>query len=172
MGGRVDVRSVIDKGSTFAFNIITANFDVSMLVAQDEEIIDDIKEKCRGLKALLAEDIAINQEIAMALLGEYNIELTVANNGAEVVDKYTKGKYDLIFMDIQMPIMDGIQATKEIRKLEKEGEHIPIIAMTANAMQDDRIATKEAGMDEHVSKPFEIKELNIVLSKIVKMLRK
>jgi signal transduction histidine kinase len=172
MGGELKVRSKLNYGSTFYFEITVPKADETIIEAEDGKDYNELPELYLGLKALLVEDNEINQEIAVALLSEYNLVFDIANNGVEAVEKFKNNNYDLIFMDIQMPIMDGLTATREIRLLETNtGKRIPIIAMTANAMQDDRLATKEAGMDEHISKPFEIKELNSVLAKVIKIIK-
>ncbi|MDR2822071.1 MAG: response regulator [Acholeplasmatales bacterium] len=173
MGGELSVSSSIGDGSTFYFELrMNLATETNDFVEENLESIN-LSDLYTGVKALLVEDNEINQEIASALLSEYNLEIDIANNGLEAVEKYKTLKYQLIFMDIQMPIMDGLEATRTIRSLEENSNtHIPIIAMTANAMQDDRIATKEAGMDDHLSKPFEIKELNQVLLKTIKIIKK
>ncbi|MEA3289141.1 MAG: response regulator [Campylobacterota bacterium] len=111
-----------------------------------------------GSSILLVEDNKINQDIIIGLLEDSGIDITVANNGKEAVDLYNqnKDKYELIFMDLQMPIMDGYEATKIIRKDNKE---IPIIALTANAMKEDIEKTKDIGMDEHLNKPVDVDKL-------------
>ena len=109
----------------------------------------------KPLKILLAEDSIVNQKLAIGILEKRGHEVHVANDGVEAVAAIQKGKYDLILMDVQMPELDGIEATREIRKLEAETEqHMPIIAMTAHAMKGDRERCLEAGMDEYISKPI------------------
>ncbi|MCZ4304274.1 response regulator [Zoogloeaceae bacterium G21618-S1] len=107
-------------------------------------------------RVLLAEDHPVNAEIVCALLGECGCRVTVANNGREAVAMYRKGAFDLVLMDIQMPEMDGIEATREIRRAERTGagsERVPILALTANAQRDDRAAALSAGMDDYLTKP-------------------
>jgi len=115
---------------------------------------------------ILAEDNLINQEIVIGLLEQTKINIDIASNGLEAVKLYEKNKtkYDLILMDIQMPIMDGFEATKKIRELDKE---IPIIALTANAMASDIEATKKATMQEHLNKPIDIEKLHKTLGKYI-----
>ena len=107
-------------------------------------------------RVLLAEDHPVNAEIVCALLGECGCRVTVASNGREAVAMYRKGAFDLVLMDIQMPEMDGIEATRQIRRAERAsagGERVPILALTANAQRDDRAAALSAGMDDYLTKP-------------------
>lgn len=111
-------------------------------------------------KILLVEDSEINQNLILTILGREGFNCDCATNGEEAIDSCKLNKYDLILMDCQMPIMDGYQATKEIRKLEKEKNiHTPIIALTANAMSEDKEKCKAAGMDSFLSKPVRKKDL-------------
>ncbi|MCA9135644.1 MAG: response regulator, partial [Planctomycetales bacterium] len=116
--------------------------------------MDDVLD---NLNVLLAEDNAINQKLAVGVLSRFGHRVTVANNGAEAVEAIENAAFDVILMDVQMPIMDGFAATKAIREKEKDtGKHIPIIAMTAHAMKGDREKCIDAGMDEYVAKPIRI----------------
>jgi PAS domain S-box-containing protein len=113
-----------------------------------------------GLRILLAEDNPINQKLAVRLLEKHGHRITLANNGQEAVELLANGEFDLVLMDMQMPEMDGIEATQHIRSREIDsGEHIPIIAMTANVMPEDRHRCLEAGMDGYVSKPINTEAL-------------
>jgi two-component system sensor histidine kinase/response regulator len=108
-----------------------------------------------GVRALVAEDHAINREIIVELLRQIGIEADIAVNGREAVAMVRERDYDILFMDIQMPEMDGITATREIRKLDKAGaDHLPILAMTAHALTGDREKSLEAGMNDHLNKPI------------------
>jgi len=115
----------------------------------------------RQLKILLAEDNRMNQKVAVKMLSKLGHTLTIANNGKEAVDAFQAGTYDLILMDVQMPVMDGIAATVEIRQSESSNnnEKTPIIALTASAMKGDRERFLSAGMDGYLSKPFKKDEL-------------
>src|SRR5207244_1066163 len=106
------------------------------------------------LRILLAEDSIVNQRLAMALLGKQGHAVTVANTGKEAVRLWESGRFDVVLMDVQMPEMDGTEATAVIRIREsKTGRHVPIVAMTAHAMAGDREQCLAAGMDDYVSKP-------------------
>jgi CheY-like chemotaxis protein len=119
------------------------------------------------LKVLLVEDNELNQKFAIAVIRKLGYEVDIAENGRVGLDKYLSQSYDLILMDIQMPEMNGIEATKAIRKHEKqygEGKHIPIIAITAFVMEHDRKNCIEAGMDEFLAKPYKPMELQQKIS--------
>ena len=168
MGGRIWIESDLSQGATFAFSmqmekgdIINTNFDSQ----QDREEI--IRKSFSGSRILLAEDIEINQEIVMAILEPLELDLVCANDGQEAVELFSQSKtpFDLIFMDIQMPIMDGFKATKEIRSSGVfNAETIPIIAMTANAFKEDIEKCIEAGMNDHIGKPI---DFDIILDKLL-----
>ncbi len=123
-----------------------------------------------GKKILLAEDMDINWEVAFAILSDVGLELERAVNGKECLEMFEASKisyYDAILMDIRMPIMDGYQATKEIRKLERADSKLPIIAMTADAFSDDAQHCMEVGMDAHIPKPLDVEECMRVLQKFL-----
>ncbi len=124
-----------------------------------------------GKRILLAEDIAVNAEIACAILQEAGFEIEVAENGAvcvQMLEKAAQGYYDLIMMDVQMPIMNGYDATRAIRKLEDNRKgSIPIIAMTANAFEEDKREALRCGMNGHVAKPINIKQLFRTLATVL-----
>ncbi len=114
--------------------------------------------KTGNLKLLLVEDNKLNQRLIESSLKRYGYEIDVANNGAEGVDMCKKNLYDAVLMDIMMPVMDGFEATIEIRKLES-GKKLPIIAVTANVLNADREKCLSYGMNEFISKPFSIEKL-------------
>jgi len=126
------------------------------------------KEDFSGKRALLVEDNELNAEIAGEILGMAGLEVTYARDGKEALDKMAQAKpgdYDIVFMDIQMPIMDGYEATRAIRRLPGDyPKNVPIIAMTANAFMGDVQACKAAGMDEHIAKPLDFDHLFKVLN--------
>jgi len=114
---------------------------------------------------LLAEDNTINRKLAVSLITKNGCTITAVNDGAQAVEAYKTDKFDMILMDVQMPQMDGIEATQTIRKLESEsGTHIPIIAMTAHAMKGDKERCLEAGMDDYISKPIKPDELYRIIN--------
>jgi signal transduction histidine kinase/DNA-binding response OmpR family regulator len=134
-----------------------------------QEIAEERTSRLPPLKILLAEDSLVNQKLALSLLGKHGHTVTVANNGREAVAAVKNDNYDIVLMDVQMPEMDGLEATGAIRGAEKQtGRHIPIIAMTAHAMKGDRETCLEAGMDEYVSKPIRPRQLFDTLEKVLR----
>jgi two-component system sensor histidine kinase/response regulator len=113
----------------------------------------------KNMRILLAEDNAINQKLAVIMLTKAGFPVDVVDNGARAVDAVLKQRYNLVLMDVQMPELDGLEASKRIRELEPEGRHTPIIALTAHAMQGDRERCLAAGMDDYISKPLQKQEL-------------
>lgn len=121
------------------------------------------------LKILLVEDNLLNQRIVTFSLKKFNHEVTIANNGLEAVQILRKNKFDVILMDIMMPVMDGLEATIQIREDEKNSDsdsRTPIIALTANTMDNDRDTCISYGMDDFMSKPFDIEKLNVIFSEL------
>jgi CheY-like chemotaxis protein len=110
------------------------------------------------LRILVVEDNAVNQKLALRLLGQMGYQADVAGNGLEAIEALERQRYDVVLMDVQMPEMDGLEATRQIRRQWPE-RPVRIIAMTANAMQGDREATLKAGMDDYISKPIRVEEL-------------
>ena len=165
MGGTIHVESAPGKGSRFEVVLelpIDAEADkVQTASALPEE--DEAVSPLSGMKFLCAEDNAINAEILEMLLEAKGASCTICSNGQEIVDAFASvkpGDYDMILMDVQMPVMDGLEATRRIRSGENPlGRIIPILAMTANAFLEDMQKSKEAGMDEHLSKPVDIAAL-------------
>ena len=174
MGGEISVKSQPGQGSTFTFYAVVSPYNNSMSLENESfETVPDIRYD--GLKLLLVEDNEINQIIATETLSNMGFSVSVADNGRQGVDSFCSGEYDVIFMDIRMPIMDGIEAAQEIRRIETENaesrqppKHVPIIAMTANVMKEDRDATKNAGMNGHVSKPIDENEIREALAETLK----
>jgi signal transduction histidine kinase/DNA-binding response OmpR family regulator len=115
-------------------------------------------------RVLLVEDNGVNQRIGFAMLGRCGYECEIASNGTEALEALARGRFDAVLMDCQMPVMDGYEATRRIRALEKEsGEHLPVIAMTANAMEGDRDKCLAAGMDDYIAKPVTVKSMQAKL---------
>jgi CheY-like chemotaxis protein len=126
----------------------------------------EVRADIRGSKVLLAEDNKINQMVATELLQMMSVKLTVANNGIEAVEAVKKNDFDLILMDIQMPEMDGLTATQVIRHLDKPGvDKLPILAMTANALDTDYQRSLAVGMNDHLTKPIDPEKLRLALEK-------
>ena len=128
-----------------------------------------IRGSYSGKRVLLAEDNQLNREIVVEILSDAGVAVETAENGKAAVAKMTEspeGTYDLIFMDMQMPVMDGCTAAEKIRMLpRKDVKSVPIIAMTANAFADDRQKTRKAGMNGHLAKPIDMEQLQMVLDK-------
>ena len=171
MGGSISVESATGKGTRFEvvleFPIDTEADTVQKARALPEE--EETTSPLSGMKFLCAEDNAINAEILQMLLETKGAGCTICPNGQEIVDAFASvkpGDYDMILMDIQMPVMDGLEATRRIRSGENPlGRTIPILAMTANAFLEDMQKSKEAGMDEHLSKPVDISALEQVVKR-------
>ena len=119
-------------------------------------------DKLAVLDVLLVEDNVINQKLAVTLLQRWGHRVTVAENGVEALEQWSLNKYDVILMDMMMPVMDGLEATRRIRNLEKDA-HTPIVAMTANALESDRERCLTAGMDDYIAKPIKAVELQALL---------
>ena len=169
MGGTITFESAEGIGTTF---VIRVPFKIDLDADKREESKDVSEKSIKGMHVLLAEDNELNMEIAEFLLQNEGAEVTKAWNGQEIVELFRKseaGEFDVILMDIMMPIINGYEAAKRIRSLDREdAKKIPIIAMTANAFTEDRIRAKEAGMDEHVAKPIDVELLIKVIHKLVK----
>jgi CheY-like chemotaxis protein len=159
LGGEVGVDSSEGSGSTFWF---TAGFEP--LVAQPAQaapapMATAALELRSERRILLVEDNAVNEKVATRFLQKLGYLVDVARNGREAVDAWARGYYDLILMDCQMPVLDGYDATREIRAREPAPQRIPIVALTANAMKDDDVKCRAAGMDDHLSKPLDREQL-------------
>ena len=170
MGGTITFESKKGVGTTF---VIRVPFKIDLDVDKREESKDVSEKSIKGMHVLLAEDNELNMEIAEFLLQNEGAEVTKARNGQEIVELFRKseaGEFDVILMDIMMPIINGYEAAKRIRSLDREdAKKIPIIAMTANAFTEDRIRAKESGMDEHIAKPVDVELLVKVIHKLLKM---
>ena len=168
MGGSISFESKEGAGTTF---VIQVPFKIDPDADKREEQRDVSEKSIKGLHILLAEDNELNMEIAEFVLQNEGAEVTKAWNGQETVERFRKseqGGFDIILMDIMMPVMNGYEATKMIRSLDREdAKTIPIIAMTANAFTEDRLKAKEAGMNEHIVKPLDVELLIKVIHKLV-----
>ena len=149
---------------TFISQVITADrFIEGSAVLRENNRIEQVAVK---LKVLMAEDNKVNQMVARILLQKAGCEVEIAENGQQAVQAWQENKYDAIFMDCQMPVMDGYEATETIRELEQENQHIPIVALTANAMDGEADICYNAGMDHFLVKPINIAHLKNVLQEI------
>ena len=168
MGGTITFESEESVGTTF---VIRVPFRIDTDRSDRVETGEKQEASIRGMHILLAEDNELNMEIAEFMLQNEGAVVTKAWNGQEAVELFEKsrsGEFDVILMDIMMPVMNGYKATKMIRSLDREdAKEVPIIAMTANAFTEDRIRAKEAGMDEHVAKPVDGELLVKVIHKLV-----
>ena len=168
MGGTITFESAEGIGTTF---VIRVPFKIDLDADKREEQKDVSENSIKGLHILLAEDNELNMEIAEFVLQNEGADVIKAWNGQEAVELFRNskpGEFNVILMDIMMPVMNGYEATKMIRSLDREdAKEIPIIAMTANAFTEDRIRAKEAGMDEHVAKPVDVELLVKVIHKLV-----
>ena len=165
MGGSINVESTTGKGTRFEV-VLEFPVDAEADAVPEAQVLPEEEKETSplsGMKFLCAEDNAINAEILEMLLEANGASCTICSNGQEIVDAFASvkpGEYDMILMDVQMPVMDGLEATRRIRSGENPlGRIIPILAMTANAFLEDMQKSREAGMDEHLSKPVDIAAL-------------
>ena len=172
MGGSITVHSEEGKGSEF---IVSLPFKVMTAPKSDELKTRAPEEKKEhdftGKRVLLVEDNEMNQMIATSILEKTGVTIDIAENGQVAVDKVKAadaGYYDIILMDVQMPVMDGYEATRQIRALEDPGKaEVPIVAVTANAFEEDRKITMEAGMNDHLSKPYDVPAIMKTMSNLI-----
>lgn len=179
MGGRIWVESTVGQGSNFHFTVRIGvqrgayeaiNQPGSPTLMVNHNATDQPAEALtvRTLRILLAEDNIINQKVTVAALTKAGYQVSLANNGKEAVTMLEEQPFDLVLMDVQMPEMDGLEATAAIRHMEKLlGQHTPIIALTAHTMQGDKERLLDAGMDGYVSKPIRQEELLQTIRKLV-----
>ncbi len=164
MGGAIGVESVLDSGSQFWFTVPLLECEAihgkSYQKTVSSKLSDEDKKKIR---ILLADDVLVNQQVALRILDRLGYQADVAGNGIDVLDALQKKRYDLILMDCQMPEMDGYAASKAIRCHQRS--YIPIVAMTAHALKGDREKCLMAGMDDYIAKPIDIKGLEVVLER-------
>lgn len=169
MGGSISVKSQPGQGSTFTF---IARFGIANEHPPKKQLqhLRNQNSKFHSAKILLVEDNPFNQKVATRMLEKLTHEVHVANDGYEALESLKKEPYDLVFMDVQMPNLDGLETTRRIRRAEQEsGHHIPVVALTAHAMAEDRQKCLDAGMDDYLSKPITIDSLR---NAIVRILRK
>jgi signal transduction histidine kinase len=173
MGGTISVDSVKGEGSTFD---VVIPFEIDTAAHSERTNESTVAPaSIDGMKILLVEDVEINMEIAQFLLEEAGAIVVTARNGQEAVKAFSqsaRGDFDVILMDLMMPVMDGYSATRHIRGLDRwDAARIPIIAMTANAFAEDKIAVREAGMNEHISKPLDTKQMIQTIARLASAYR-
>lgn len=172
MGGSIEVKSELGKGTVFTFTLMHKIADEKYYSKKIETAdVSDTGENLHGKHVLLAEDNDLNAEIAIAVLEEIGLIIERVEDGIQCVNRIEQmpsGTYDLILMDIQMPNMDGYKATQCIRRLDdKKKSEIPIIAMTANAFEEDKKRAFDAGMNGHIAKPIDIDKLEEVILSVL-----
>ena len=166
MGGRISVSSEVGKGTSFDFNLRLPDLNANETVAEVEEdagLLEILPEF--NVDVLLVEDNLVNQKVAMAMLKKLGCRVWVAPNGAQALKQISERKFNLIFMDCQMPIMDGFEATRAIRQMVGAIHDIPIIAMTAHALREDREECLASGMNDYLAKPVHRDKLIAILRK-------
>ena len=167
MGGKIGVRSREGEGATFWFT-------VALPMAPPESLVPVIETPPasapapRGVSILLVEDVEVNQDLARAVLQRMGHTVEVASDGEEAIAMVRGGDYDLVLMDVQMPVMDGVTATKLIRASDHRSAAIPIVAMTANVLPQQIAALREAGMDDHIGKPFKAAGLQDIIARFAR----
>lgn len=168
MGGKIEFSSEKGIGTVF---IVTLKLKISSTIPEQEKKEKTPEKSIAGTRVLLVEDNDLNMEIAEFMLANANVQVVCAWNGQQAVELFEQsqqGEFDLILMDIMMPVMNGLTAAKTIRGMErKDAAEIPIIAMTANAFSDDIEQSREAGMNEHLSKPLDAQKLVEVIRKYI-----
>ncbi|AUP79831.1 ATP-binding protein [Flavivirga eckloniae] len=166
MGSELKFTTSINKGSRFYFSLKLKkeHNDTSKLTSNS--LINNLPKLGHTTRVLVVDDNAMNQKVLGLMLNKFNLTIDYANNGIEAVEQFSQKHYDMVFMDIQMPIMDGLEATKSIKATEKfKSNPVPIVAVSASAYTDDRKQANIAGIDDFISKPIEIKNLHNLLIK-------
>lgn len=160
MGGEIGADSRMGEGATFWFEVPLTPAETMAT----EDRADAATVSAEGLRILMADDAAANRELVVAILGGLGVALETVEDGAQAVEAARSGDYDLILMDVHMPVMDGLDATRAIRALDGEAGRVPIIALTANVQPEQVLRCREAGMDDHVGKPIQVAELMRVIA--------
>jgi CheY-like chemotaxis protein len=166
MGGRISVQTEPGRGSTFTVTVELQRGQSTRVQALDSQVLVP-HDLHGGLRILVAEDNEVNQMVISAMLAQMGYECEVARDGLEAVEKVRHGAYDLVLMDIHMPNLDGLAATRRIRALGGRAARLPIVALTANAMRDHVEACLNAGMDDYVSKPVGQRDLTRAIARAV-----
>ena len=172
IGGTIDVESTPGRGTEFVVCIpleLQSGQEVPVEEKDEAEAAETEQTELDGLRVLLVEDNEINREIAQELLKSMGVQADCAENGKEAVERFVSsepGTYDVILMDLQMPVMDGLEASRQIRKSDRTDREIPIFALSANAHEEDIRNSREAGMNAHISKPFDVDKVFALLQEI------
>ena len=163
-GGEATVTSTLGQGSTFRFTLA-----VAPVIHASVEPVKLESALLEGRQILVVEDNDVNRFLIRSLLGKWKADVTCVENGVEALQAMTESRFDLVFMDIQMPEMDGLEATRRFRKLEQDEqrEPTPIVALSAFAFDHDKEAAREAGVDMHMSKPFSREELQAICLRFI-----
>jgi signal transduction histidine kinase len=164
MGGNIGVRSAVGEGSCFWIELSLSKAVAVTVALPTTGAADSVIPKLGGIHVLLVEDNRVNQLVAQRMLERLGISVDICEDGVQAVEAVSKSHYDVVFMDCQMPMMDGYEATKAIRE---RGSSVPIIAMTANAMEGDRQACLDAGMNDYCAKPIRQADLVLVLNRFI-----
>ena len=169
MGGVLELKSVVQQGSTFTIKLPIYQCEEEQVSKIHKVEDEDCNIQNLNLKGhiLIVEDNKTNQMLLSMILDDYTLDFDIANDGLEALQLYNNSKYDIIFMDENMPNLNGIEATKQIRLIEHTNERTatPVIAVTANALAEDRERFIDAGMDDYISKPYGEKDILSVLKK-------
>jgi CheY-like chemotaxis protein len=166
MGGELGVESEEGRGSTFWFAVPLPVCERPALTGETLMSVSvERPAPARTLRVLAAEDNAVNQRVLVRLLERLGCRVDLASDGREAVERVRSGSYDLLLMDCQMPVLDGFEATREIRALDGEAARIPIVAVTAHALPGDRERCLAQGMDDYVTKPLRVRDLERVIAR-------
>jgi CheY-like chemotaxis protein len=175
MGGYIAVQSELGHGSSFSFSLSFAPatapvLSVSASNTLQSKSLQSLRNSWQGAHILLAEDTMTNQEVMKAMLHGFGCDVDIVVNGAQALDVLKSSHYDLVLMDCQMPEMDGFEATTQFRQYEKQQglPRVPIVAVTASVLNDERAACLACGMDDVLAKPFKRKELAVTLERWLK----
>jgi CheY-like chemotaxis protein/nitrogen-specific signal transduction histidine kinase len=166
MGGRIEVDTEVGRGSTFRV-IVDLQRGTSARLASTDTCSDIPLDMHESLHILVAEDNEVNQIVIGAMLVQLGHTYDIARDGLEAIARVTTGTYDLVLMDIHMPHLDGLAASRRLRAMDGPAAHLPIIALTANVMVEDRQAYLDAGMNDHVAKPIESRELARAIARVL-----